>query len=76
MRQETKPNENRKLFAFILYLINLITVFTVIGFVSENPFLNIVLALYILIYSSTYAYQRTKKKKEKGDPVDKQNKHS
>jgi len=50
-----------KLISLIIFILNILVVFGVIIFISENPFLNIMLALYLTIYSSFYYYNNRKK---------------
>ncbi|MCK4552059.1 MAG: hypothetical protein KAU02_04005 [Tenericutes bacterium] len=51
---------NRKL-PLIFFIVNLIAVFTIIIFISDNAFVNILLAIYMMIYASTFYYINRKK---------------
>ncbi|MCK5731627.1 MAG: hypothetical protein KAH13_01275 [Tenericutes bacterium] len=51
---------NRKLL-LIFFIINIIAVFTIIIFVSDNAFVNILLAIYLMIFASTFYYINRKK---------------
>ncbi|XFA99368.1 hypothetical protein ACAG96_02010 [Candidatus Izemoplasma sp. B36] len=47
----------------ILYLINLVGVFAIIMFVSENRFLNILFAIYLMLFTTIFYYAKQKKDK-------------
>ncbi|MBN2540560.1 MAG: hypothetical protein JXB08_03440 [Bacilli bacterium] len=51
----------KQIILFSVYAIHVIAIFIIIAFVSENPFLNIVLAIYLMLASSFIFFANRKK---------------